>query len=161
MELGHAPAGTIVEPAEAVLRYLVVANQTLGGPQLTDWAGERIRWRPSRFHVLVPAAPRSEDLVWTEGAAHQLARRRLARAMRRLGDLGVEVSGEVGDADPILAIADVLMRQSFDEIMLFTLRPGFSRWFRVDLPRRAARRFPVVVTPVIAAPEPGPFTRFP
>jgi hypothetical protein len=81
--------------------------------------------------------------------------------MRRLGDLGVEVSGEVGDADPILAIADVLMRQSFDEIVLFTLRPGFSRWLRMELPRRAARRFPVVVTHVIAAPEPGPFTRFP
>jgi hypothetical protein len=40
-----------------VRRYLVVANQTLGGDELLARVQERMRAGPSRFHVLVPATP--------------------------------------------------------------------------------------------------------
>jgi len=40
-----------------VRRYLVVANQTLGGDDLLAYVQERMRAGPSRFHVLVPATP--------------------------------------------------------------------------------------------------------
>jgi len=43
-----------------VRRYLVVANQTLGGDQLLACVQERMRAGPSHFHVLVPATPASQ-----------------------------------------------------------------------------------------------------
>lgn len=83
-----------------------------------------------------------------------LARRRLGRGVAQLRQLGVDVSGEVGDANPLDAIEDALTSQAFDEIILFTLRPGLSRWLHQDLPRRAARRFAIPVTHVVAPLEP-------
>ena len=41
-------------------RYLVVANQTLGGEQLLACVRERLLAGPSHFHVLVPATPASQ-----------------------------------------------------------------------------------------------------
>ena len=41
-------------------RYLVVANQTLGGDDLLARVRERLRAGPSHFHVLVPATPASQ-----------------------------------------------------------------------------------------------------
>ena len=41
-------------------RYLVVANQTLGGEQLLACVRERLQAGPSHFHVLVPATPASQ-----------------------------------------------------------------------------------------------------
>src|SRR6266545_3182143 len=43
-----------------VRRYLMVANQTLGGDQLLACVQERMRAGPSHFHVLVPATPASQ-----------------------------------------------------------------------------------------------------
>ena len=41
-------------------RYLVVANQTLGGEQLLACVRDRLRAGPCRFHVLVPGTPASQ-----------------------------------------------------------------------------------------------------
>jgi hypothetical protein len=43
-----------------VRRYLVVANQTLGGDQLVAAIRERMVAGPSHFHLLVPATPAAE-----------------------------------------------------------------------------------------------------
>ena len=42
-------------------RYLVVANQTLGGEHLLDKVRECVAAGPCHFHVLVPASPGDED----------------------------------------------------------------------------------------------------
>ena len=43
-------------------RYLVVANQTLGGTELIDLIGRRAKVEPSEFFLIVPATP-SIDFV--------------------------------------------------------------------------------------------------
>lgn len=139
---------------ETTRRYLIVGNQTLGGDHLAEQVRECQSQGPSSFHLLVPATPPSHYLVWTEDEAMMLARRRLARGVAQLRELGVEVTGEVGDANPLKAMGDVLAHQPFDEIILFTLRPGLSRWLQKDLPRRAVRRFAVPITHVVAPLEP-------
>ena len=78
-------------------RYLVVANQTLGGGQLLQPAAPRRE--TSSFHVLVPATPPSDHL-WTEAEARGIARSRLETALERFRSIGAEeVTGEVGTAD--------------------------------------------------------------
>jgi hypothetical protein len=65
------------------------------------------------------------------------------------------VDGEVGDANPLLAVQDVMLRQDFDEIILSTLRPGLSRWLKLDLPDRLEAHVTIPVIHVLGEPE-GP-----
>jgi cell pole-organizing protein PopZ len=137
-------------------RYLVVANQTLGGEHLTETVRECLATGSARFHVLVPATQPRDHAVWTEGEARALADRRLEAALGRFRKLGADVGGEVGDERPLQAIADVVQEQEFDEIILSTLPPGLSRWLRQDLPHRVERQFDLPVRHVIGDAEPAP-----
>jgi hypothetical protein len=82
-----------------------------------------------------------------------MAQRRLDAALTAFGALGAEMSGEVGDASPVRAIADALLEGTYDEIILSTLRPGPSRWLRQDVVHRIQRTFAVPCTHVIAERE--------
>ena len=136
-------------------RYLVVANQTLGGEHLIEKVRDCVSTGQCLFHILVPATPSSDHLVWTEGEAQSIARQRLERAVERFQQLGAEADGEVGDANPLLAIEDVLRNQSFDEIILSTLPAGPSRWLKLDLPARVQKQFGLPVTHVVGEAEPA------
>jgi hypothetical protein len=143
--------GRRAEEVSNVRRYLVVANQTLGGAHLLSLLRE-LAAQPSSFHVLVPATP-PRDHLWTEGEARSTARRRLEGALERFLSVGIEATGEVGDGRPLQAIDDVLQREVFDEIVLSTFPPGMSRWLRLDLPHRVGATYGLPVRHVIAARE--------
>ena len=147
-------------------RYLVVANQTLGGEQLMEEVRRRVAAGPSSFHVIVPNT-RSVDVVPLPGGplppgsalvaveeqdrrATQIAESRLHQALSQLRAEGVEAHGELGDADPLTAIGEALQDDQFDEIIISTLPSGISRWLGMDLPKRAERRFHVPITTVTA-----------
>ncbi|MGH2808073.1 MAG: hypothetical protein ACRDKT_12460 [Actinomycetota bacterium] len=137
-------------------RVLVVANQTSGGSELRSEILGRVKEEPHVFTLIVPATPPREHLVFTDEEAVSLAGRRLENALAALRKEGVEITGRVGDASPVLAIADALLIDSYDEILLSTLPAGVSRWLKGDLPDRVRRRFDVPVTVVIAEPAPAP-----
>ena len=160
-----------MEGEELPSRYLIVANQTLGGDALVEIVIARDRLGPATFHIVVPATPTVDDVlgagalyggvVGAEGLAvpadvddestsHERARRRLAAAFDRFHALGINASGEVGDPDPIIAIERALERHDADEIIVSTLPPGISRWLRLDLVQRVRRRFDLPVTHVYA-----------
>jgi hypothetical protein len=133
-------------------RYLVVANQTLGGAQLLQML-RHLAEHPATFHVLVPASPPTDHL-WTEAEARSIARTRLETALERFRRIGAEeVTGEVGDARPMQAIDDVLSRESFDEIILSTLPPRLSRWLKLDLIHRVRSTYGLPVRHVISQRE--------
>lgn len=128
---------------------MIVANQTSGGDHLKDVIRQKCGRGPCRFTLLVPASAPT-DHAWTHHEAKELAHRRLDQALRKLGELKVDIKGVVGDASVIAAINDLMLRESYDEIVLSTLPPGISRWIGQDLPHRVTRRFHVPVTHVIA-----------
>jgi hypothetical protein len=130
-------------------RYLVVANRTLGGEHLLDAVRQRISEGPCAFHVVVPASHPSS--AWSDEEVIVAARHRLDDALDRFRALGVDVTGEVGDASPVRAVADVLLHDTFDEILLSTLPPGPSRWLRQDVIHRLERSVDVPVVHVVAA----------
>jgi cell pole-organizing protein PopZ len=136
-----------------VRRYLVVANQTLGGEHLAEKVRGCLAAGPSRFHILVPATQPADHAVWTEGESRAIATQRLERALARFRDLGAEAEGEVGDERPLQAIADAVRDRDFDEVILSTLPPGLSRWLRQDLPHRVERTFDLTVTHVVGEAE--------
>ena len=137
-------------------RYLVVANQTVGGEHLIEKVRECMAAGPCRFHVLVPATDAGGFVMQTEAAAHREADRRLDAALTKFRAAGAEVTGKVGDARPMEAIRDALLTESFDEILLSTLPPGPSAWIRQDLPHRVKKAFDLPVTHLIAKREPTP-----
>lgn len=131
---------------------LIVANQTAGGSHLRDIIRQRVAEGPCRFTLLVPStAP--HDHLWTDQEADDLAHRRLNEALKKLGELEIDLKGVVGDGNVILAINDLLLLESFDEIILSTLPPGMSRWIRQDLPHRVSRRFAIPLTHIVAEPD--------
>jgi hypothetical protein len=139
-----------------VRRYPIVRTSPLpaiGWPRTctTSW-----RAGPAEIHIVVPATPTHEHLTWTEGAAHEVAERNLEAAIALFGELGAEVSGEVGDAHPMEAIRSALHGEPFDEIIVSTLPLGLSRWVKQDLPHRVRREFGLPVSHVVG--EPGPPT---
>jgi cell pole-organizing protein PopZ len=136
-------------------RYLVVANQTLGGEHLAETIRACLASGPAAFHIVVPATEPRDHAVWTEGEARGLAHRRLEVALTRFRQLGADVDGEVGDQSPLQAIVDAMGGAKFDEIILSTLPPGLSRWLRQDLPHRVERQFDVPVRHVVGDPEPA------
>jgi len=135
-------------------RYLVVANQTLGGDQLEAKVRECVAAGACEFHLVVPATPPSDHATWVEGEAKVLARERLDAALKRFRAIGAIADGEVGDARPLLAIGDALRHGEFDGIIVSTLQPGMSRWLRMDLPHRIERQFELPVTHVTDAAVP-------
>src|SRR5688500_7547553 len=117
-------------------RYLVVANQTLGGTELVELIGKRAKAEPSEFFIVVPATP---IIDFAHGAyamplmgglpaipesaerARALAKERLELALAQLHAAGATADGRVGDPDPVRAVATALKGREFDEIIVSTL----------------------------------------
>lgn len=137
-------------------RYLVVANQTLGGGHLVGKVRECLQDGPCSFHIVVPATPPRDHWTYTEGEAVAVARSRLAAAIDRFRELGADADGEVGDPRPIDAIQDALRAGDFDAIIVSTLPPGASRWLKMDLPARVEAEFGLSVIHLIGGPELAP-----
>ena len=152
-------------------RYLVVANQTLAGPELAALIRERAAAGPSDFWVVVPATPLAHTVDASYLAmpvmggipsipgppeeAEQAARVKLDAAVRRFAGSGAAVDGEVGDPDPVRAVQNALARREVDEIIVSTLPSRLSRWLRQDLPTRLEHKFHLPITHVPStAPDP-------
>ena len=140
----------MAEPANV----LVVAHQTAATEPLLQAVRERAQRGPARFHLVVPSRPHGLDKVADpedHGAGE--ARRVLADALPKLSAAaGEEVTGDIGDADPMAAIQDAVNLGNYDEIIISTLPLGISRWLKLDLISKA-RGLGLPVTHVLAPSE--------
>ena len=131
-------------------RYLIVANQTLGGEKLTQKLDECLRTGPCRFFLAVPVTQTEGYDYWGSGTiegfipnAHKLAtalaQGRLRRELARLHEAGAEAEGEVVEPTPVETIRKLAEREQVDEIIVSTLPRRLSRWMVADLPHRIKR----------------------
>lgn len=127
-------------------RYLLVAHQTAKSPELIHAARRLEQEDPAaEFVLLVPAIPLGNLIIEREGDPFEIAELQARSAARRLQREGVRLLGaQVGDTDPVEAIADELREgeHEYAAIVISTLPVGLSRWLRLDLPSRARRQFP-------------------
>jgi hypothetical protein len=123
------------EPANV----LVVAHQTAATPGLLEAVRERSQRSPARFHLVVPRmAHGMHKVVDPQDASASEANQVLAAALPKLSDAaGQEVTGSVGDAEPLMAIHDAVNLGEYDEIIISTLPLGVSRWLKLDLVSKA------------------------
>lgn len=135
-------------------RYLVVADETVGGKPLLDEIGSRHRKGPSHFRVMVPASIPREGMTWSESEARGLAEDRLSRVLNLLEEMGIQAVGSLADADPFLAIQDTLRQEQFDEVILSTPSKR-SGWLKPDLPGKIRASVAVPVTYIQGEREAG------
>lgn len=137
----------MAEPASV----LVVAHQTAATPPLLDAVRERAERGPARFHLVVPRQPHGlAKVADPEEYGQEEADRVLADALPKLSAVaGYEVSGSIGDAEPLMAIQDAVNLGDYDEIIISTLPLGISRWLKLDLISKA-RGLGLPVTHVLA-----------
>jgi nucleotide-binding universal stress UspA family protein len=140
-------------------RYLIVANQTIGGEQLTAKLDELVSAGSSEFRFLVPVTDSEGTQQWDYPPidrqipdAHRIARvlaeGRLEHELARLRRSGIEASGEVVDALPVDRAQELLHEEHFDGVVVSTLPRRLSRWLIRDLPHRIASVSDVPVTHV-------------
>jgi nucleotide-binding universal stress UspA family protein len=123
------------------MKVLIVALDTVLPAEVPD------------AEVLVVAPALNSPLrhwVSDEDAARRRAKERAAAFVAQLEQHGVHAEGRVGDADPLLAIADALWTFPADEIVI-AARPERSGRLVDKLVSRARKRFAL---PVFRAGEP-------
>ncbi len=123
------------EPAHV----LVVAHQTAATERLLAAVRERAERGPATFHLVVPRQPHGmHKLVDPQDAGDEEAHGVLDAALPRLSQAaGKEVTGTLGDSEPLMAIQDAINLGHYDEIIISTLPLGVSRWLRLDLVSKA------------------------
>ncbi len=136
-------------PEDGHRRILVVANEACPSPALC--AGVRDRGgEGAEVLVVAPALnSRLRHYVSDEGDARSLAEGRLSRSVENLSGLGLSPTGEVGDADPLLAIQDALVGFSADEIIIATHPPERSNWLERGVVNKARDRFGLPLTHIV------------
>ena len=119
------------EPASV----LVVAHQTAATPGLLEAVRERAQRNPAKFHLIVPRMPHGmHKVVDPEETGEDDAQLVLSEVLPKLSEAaGTEVTGALGDAEPLSAIQDAVNLGHYDEIIISTLPRRISRWLKLDL----------------------------
>jgi hypothetical protein len=138
-------------------RILVIANETVGGPELRSILRSKAEGVNERILVVSPAL-NSQVRMWTsdEDGARAAAQERLDTSLAQLRQEGIHASGEVGDADPLQAIEDALRTFTPDEIVISTHPEGRSHWLERNVVGAARDRFDVPITHVVVDLEAAP-----
>ncbi|HMD56380.1 MAG TPA: hypothetical protein VKG82_02790 [Solirubrobacteraceae bacterium] len=127
-----------MQAAEVPKRVLVVAHKTAATEPLLEAVHKRAAAGPAVFTLLVPTRahglhkvvdPEDQDSSEAEGV--------LVEALPKLSAAaGSEVQGLTGSTNPHMAIEDAVNLHGFDEVIISTLSPRFSRWLKLDLPSK-------------------------
>ena len=124
-------------------RLLVIANETLATADVRNLAQARSAGRQAEVLVIAPALM-GRVAYWSsdDAGARRAAETRLRRCLESLRTAGIAAEGSVGDADPLLALADALAVFPADEVLIASPAPHDAGWLERDLVHRARERFP-------------------
>jgi nucleotide-binding universal stress UspA family protein len=131
-------------------RVLVVANETVGGEELLSTISTLALTHTTTFLVVCPALnSRLKTYTSDEDPAREAAQQRLDETLERLGAVGIDARGEVGDGDPLVAIDDAVRTFGPDEILVSTHPPGRSNWLERGVVDAVRARYDIDVTHVV------------
>jgi hypothetical protein len=127
-----------MESSEAPVQVLVVAHKTAATQPLLDAVRERAERGPATFTLLVPNATHGlHKFVDPEDQDAGEASAVIKHALPLLSEAaGTEVTGIVGDPDPVAAVHDAVNAHGFNEVIISTLPATLSRWLKLDLPSK-------------------------
>ena len=131
-------------------RILVVANETVGGPELLAEIRARSQGRAARVLVVCPALNSPlRHWVSDEDQARASAQARLDESLASLRAAGLDAAGEIGDGDPVQALEDAVRTFRPDELVISTHPVGRSHWLERGVVEKARERFDLPLTHVV------------
>src|SRR6266511_4125024 len=150
-----AGAGASGTGAEGRFRLLVVATEVVAGSELREQVEQHAGGRDAAIHVVSPALAESafQHAAGNVDEGMAAASERLEESLeeiRGVGGASVQVSGAVGDSDPLLAIEDALRGFAADEILIVTHPDDEARWLEADVFERARAKVEPPITHVVA-----------
>ena len=129
----------------------MIANRTCPCPTLVDEVARRATDTSAGVLVVAPALnSRLRHWVSDVDDAVAEARDRVGLAVAELRERGVSARGEVGDSNPLLAIADALASFPASEIVIATHPEGQSNWLERGLIENASARFDLPITHLVS-----------
>jgi hypothetical protein len=129
---------------------LVVANETVAGPELLAEVKKHARGRKTSVLVVTPALnTKLKYWVSDEDGARAAAAERLHASLEAMRADGMKAEGQVGDPDPLQAIDDAIRTFSPDEIVISTHPEGRSNWLEQGVVEHAREHFDGPVTHVV------------
>jgi GABA permease len=135
---------------EGERRILVVANETVGGPELLAEVRARSEGVAEKVLVVCPALNSPlRHWVSDEDDARRAAQERLDASLASMRAVGIDASGEIGDGDPLQAIEDAVRTFAPDELIVSTHPEGRSHWLERGVVDRARERFDLPVLHVV------------
>jgi hypothetical protein len=120
-------------------RVIAIVTDELHGPEPIEQLQTSSNGDGVEVRIVVPAVE-ANPLHHTLGDIdhpRQLAEQRLERILKTLRDGNVQVSGEVGDPDPVQAAQDALLKAPADEVLIFEHAEGQTEWYENGLYERA------------------------
>ena len=139
------PTPTTTEPpgvARATRHVLVVIDDACTAPDLCAPVRTFAADQPIEALVIAPAHGGAlAEWYVDEDAARAEATHRLRACLSCLAHDGIHVRGQLGDPDPVQAIADALYAFDADEILLVTAPAERSGWLRPSVVERVQRTF--------------------
>lgn len=144
--VAQAPAPS--PPGE--FRVLVIANETIGAPELLNELRTRAAGRRTRVLVVAPV-PASLAAEWTgdAGDAPDVARERLGASLESMRAAGFEVEGHLGEIDPAQAVEDAMREFAPDELVVATHPDGQGAPYEHGLVERLRAEFALPLTHVV------------
>jgi hypothetical protein len=138
-------------------KVLVVAHDTAATSTLIEAVRERAQQGPVKFHLVVPRqAHGMHRVVDPQDVGEEPAAKVLSDALPKLSSAaGHEVTGSIGDAEPLMAIEDAVNLGGFHEIIISTHPHGISRWIKMDLISKT-RALGLPVTHVLPSHDESP-----
>jgi len=136
-------------------RVLVVLDETVEEGEVRDEIVRRIG--DAEAFVVAPALTSSgvRHVMGDVDGAVGTARERLDRTLRALREAGVEADGEVGDADPMLAIKDELALRRPGDVIVVAHREGREAWAEKGLYERLENEFERRFTELVVDSDDG------
>ena len=117
-------------------RVLVVAHRTAASDELLEALVKRVEKGPAEFFLVVPNTPRGSHWMTDMNAGDTTCEQHLAGALKRWRDVGLDVTGILGDPDPLAAAQDAANQGEYDEVIVSTLPKRMSKWLHLDLPHK-------------------------
>lgn len=120
-------------------RVIAIVTDELHGPEPLEQMQVNANGDGVEVRLVVPAVEASpfRHTMGDIDEPKQHAEERLERNLRMLRESGLEVSGEVGDPDPVQAAQDALLKGPADEVLIFEHPEGEAEWYEKGLYERA------------------------
>ncbi len=138
-------------------RIVILANEAIGDQALVREIVRHTQGRPAQARIVAPAIVKSPLDLAAGDVDDDIAeaRRRLEVSIAALAESGIQATGDVGEADPVLALEDALRLFPADEVIVVAHPQDHATWLEQDVVERTRREVDIPITVIEIEREEG------